>query len=125
MANYWKRHKNEYVIHDDLLYFLNIDKNRPESLVIPQKFRTGILLQYHDGAFGGHLSSRKTLENIRRKYYWPTIENDVRKWCKQCKICASRKDTGKKPKVPLKPMPIASAPMEQTAMDIMGPLPLS
>jgi len=125
MANHWKRNKNKYIISNDLLYFMNIDKNRPDALVIPEQFRTGILLQYHDGALGGHLSAKKTLENIRRKYYWPEIETNVKKWCKQCKICASRRDTGKRPKVPLQPMPIASAPMEQTAMDVMGPLPLT
>ena len=124
-SKHWSRHKANYFEKDDVLYYRNTSEESPQSLVLPQEFREGILLEYHDGALGGHLSPRKTLSRIRRKYYWPTIEEDVKNWCRECKICASRRDTGKRPKVPLKPMPVALAPMEQTAMDIVGPLPLS
>ena len=94
-----------------------------ELIVLPQKFRTEIMMEYHDGALGGHLSRKKTLGRIKKRYFWPTIYADVKQWCLDCQICATRRDTGKRTKVPLKPIPPPTSPMEVTAMDIVGPLP--
>ena len=91
--------------------------------VVPKHQRKSLLLQYHDGILGGHLSTRKTLSRLKRKYYWPTMSEDTRTWCKSCTICLTRKDAGKLIKAPLKPIPPPAAPMEMTAMDILGPFP--
>ena len=91
--------------------------------VVPKHQRKSLLLQYHDGILGGHLSARKTLSRLKRKYYWPTMAEDTKKWCKSCTLCLTRKDTNKITKVPLKPIPPPAAPMEMTAMDILGPFP--
>ena len=125
LENHWKRNKHKYFLKKKTLYYGDENEPMQQALVLPKIHREGILLEYHDGMLGGHLSARKTLRRISKKYYWPNLEEDVKDWCKACQICASRRDTGRKPKVPLKPMPIALAPMEQTAMDIVGPLPLT
>ena len=91
--------------------------------VVPEHQRKTLLFQYHDGILGGHLSTRKTLSRLKRKYFWPTMAEDTKKWCSSCKICLTRKDTGKHIKVPLKPIEPPLAPMEITAMDILGPFP--
>ena len=115
-----KRNEKNYVIVKGVLKYLNA---ADELIVLPKKFRTEILVQYHDGALGGHLSYKKTLGRIRKKYYWPGMETEIKQWCNDCNLCATRRDTGKRTKVPLKPIPPASAPMETTAMDVLGPLP--
>ena len=94
-------------------------------IFVPKILRETILLQYHDGTLGGHLSSKKTSSRIRQKYYWPELLQDVKNWCKTCQICQTRRNTGIKIKLPLKPMPVAAAPMEMIALDITGPFPLS
>ena len=91
--------------------------------VVPKHQRKSLLLQYHDGILGGHLSTRKTLSRLKKKYYWPTMQEDTKNWCKSCTMCLTRKDTNKLIKVPLKPIPPPTAPMEMTAMDILGPFP--
>ena len=109
-----------YFIQDNLVKYYN---GINTMLLVPKKHRETLLMQYHDGALGGHLSARKTVSRLKTKYYWTTIENDTRKWCKSCKICITRRNTGAKFKVPLVPMPVPAAPMEFAAMDIVGPLP--
>ena len=64
---------------------------------------------------------RKTLEKIRRRFYWPGQKSDVVKWCSNCIACNSRKSPPRN-KAPLE-VSHASRPLERIAMDIMGPLP--
>ena len=116
------KEKGQYVMDQGILYYRDVSD---DLLVIPAELRAEILLTYHDGALGGHLSKRKTYGRIRRKYFWPGMEDDVKEWIKRCQLCATRRDTGVRTKVPLKPIPPPLAPMELTAMDVLGPLPLS
>jgi hypothetical protein len=110
----------KYFVHKGILKYFD---GKNELLVIPKNHQQILMLHYHDGALGGHLSPRKTLSRLKQKYYWETMEQDVKEWCNTCKVCLTRKNTGKRIKVPLKPMPVPLAPMELCAMDIVGPLP--
>ena len=38
----------------------------------------------HDSQIGGHMGVRKTLEKVRRRFYWPGQKSDVVKWCSNC-----------------------------------------
>lgn len=107
---------------DGVLIFSDSDN---ELIVIPNEYRKQLLLQYHDGALGGHLSARKTLSKITIKYHWPNIKQSVIDWCKQCAVRATRRNTGKPVKVPLKPLPPPAGHMELCAMDVLGPLPIT
>ena len=122
LSEYWKKNKDNFEIRKKVLYFHD---STYDAIVLPSRLREGIMLEYHDGALGGHLSARKSLKRIRDKYYWPDMEKDIINWCKSCQICQTRKGTGRQPKAPLKPMPVVLAPMEQVAMDVVGPLPLT
>ena len=51
------------------------------------------------------------------------MDIDTKNWWKTCQVCLTRKNTGKTAKVLLKPIKSPSAPMELTAMDILGPFP--
>ena len=50
---------------------------------------------------------RKTLEKIRRRFYWPGQKSDVVKWCSNCIACNSRKSPPRN-KAPLEVMPCKS-----------------
>ena len=122
LVEFWKRNKNNFEVRENVLYYHD---QTYDAMVLPSRLRQGIMLEYHDGALGGHLSTRKSIKRIRDKYYWPDMEKEIKEWCENCKICQTRKDTGRQPKVPLKPLPVVLAPMEQVAMDVVGPLPLT
>jgi hypothetical protein len=107
-----------YIIKNHLLYFRS---SKGDALVLPKKYRQQILIQYHDGHLGGHLSAPKVLSKLRSLYYWPTMKKDVDNWCKSCQICAARKRPRRYYKAPLKPIAV-DGPFHTLGMDILGPL---
>ena len=40
-----------------------------------------VLCELHGSALGGHLGRRKLESLVRRRFYWPTLGADVRKFC--------------------------------------------
>jgi hypothetical protein len=92
--------------------------------VIPDSLREEVLTDLHEGVAGGHLGADKTLGRLRERYYWPGHYNDVRDWCRDCAVCATRKSSAPKARAPLQPI-TTSRPMELVATDILGPLPES
>jgi len=92
------------------------------QLVVPQKRVRQILEEAHDSPFGGHFGVNKTLDKIRRRFYWASCKQDVEQWCRTCKICISRKGPSEKGKSPLQLYNVGS-PFERLQVDILGPLP--
>ena len=95
-----------------------------EQLVVPQQCRGAILKLAHEVPTAGHLGREKTIQRVLRRFYWPTVFADIRKFCSNCGICQKTSQRGPK-KVPLIPLPIISEPFSRIAMDIVGPLPKS
>ena len=50
-----------------------------------------VLQHCHDSVVGVHFGIRKTLENVRLKYYWPGIYTYGKQYVKSCDIYARRK----------------------------------
>jgi hypothetical protein len=67
---------------------------------------------------------RRTTANIRTRFYWVKMKEDVMDLCRKCVSCAARKPPTKKRKAPLKKYQVG-LPMERVALDILGPLPLT
>ena len=103
-----------------------LEDDKPQlvyQLVAPRSLCKAIMQHLHDHKMGGHLGLRKTLYNVRKRIYWPGQCNDMACWCHRCKKCGARKPkVGKR--APLQ-QDVAGLPMEQIALDIMGPLPTS
>ena len=114
---------------DGVLYRRGEDTEGLQShlkLIVPQSLVPSVLQELHNGPFAGHLGYFKTLCKVRARFYWPGLTQDVRRWCRECKQCASRKSNGKTPRAPA---PLLTSqvgqPMERMAFDILGPLPLT
>lgn len=45
-----------------------------------------ILKTYHDSALAGR-SFEKTKNSIRRYYSWPTMNEDIKRYVRNCEIC--------------------------------------
>ena len=78
--------------------------------------------QLHGSTTSRHFGVKKTLQRLKQKFYWPQCREDVKRWCKKCDECSSKKGPSQKPKAPLKLYAVGE-PMERIAIDIMGPLP--
>ena len=94
------------------------------QIVVPESLQTEVLADLHEGVAGGHLGSDKTLGRLKERFYWPGHYEDVKEWCRNCAVCASRKSPPVRPRAPLEPI-IASYPMQLVAVDIVGPFPES
>jgi len=92
--------------------------------VIPGTLKEEVLRDLHEGTMGGHLGADKTLGRLRERFYWPGYYNDIRDWCQNCAVCASRKTPAPKARAPLQPI-VTGHPLELVATDIVGPLPES
>ena len=94
------------------------------QIVVPDALQREVLSDLHEGAAGGHLGSDKTLGRLKERFYWPGHYNDVREWCRNCAVCASRKSPTSRPRAPLEPI-LVSHPLQLVACDIVGPFPES
>ena len=119
------RNRGSTIIEDNGVLYIQSEfgGQKVTQLVTPSSLVHRILQKGHDE--GGHLGADKTLDVIRRKYYWPTLFRDVKDWCRTCKPCQQRKNPVANPKAPLQYPPVASHPGQMIAMDFVGPLPLT
>ena len=49
--------------------------------------RAEITRANHDDPQGGHFGERRTLESVRRKYYWHGMARDIKKHVFSCDMC--------------------------------------
>jgi len=90
----------------------------PESLV-PQ-----VLFFLHNSPPTGHLGVSKTLEKVRRRFYWHGMREDVENHIRSGGPCAEVNDPNKLRRAPL--INIKSGhPLQRVAIDIVGPAPSS
>ncbi|XP_065426955.1 uncharacterized protein LOC135976185 [Chrysemys picta bellii] len=94
-----------------------------KQLVVPSQHRGELVLVAHDSPFAGHLGVQRTYDRLRRNFYWPGIQNDVRDYCRTCAVCQERKKPGGPQKAPLRPLPIIQEAFQRVAIDIVGPMP--
>ena len=106
------------VLDNDLVYYYP-DKSEPMLWWVPESLVQEILSAYHDCL--GHMSGRKVKKQIESKYFWPTLGQDVMKFCKECHSCQINKNTVAKTKPPLHSLSLVG-PFERIVMDSVGPI---
>ena len=73
-----------YTIMEDLLCW----KNR---IYTPEGMRQRIIKSEHDSEVARHFGWDRTMESITRNFYWPNMEQDMRRYCNECDICERTK----------------------------------
>jgi len=123
---YWSQW-NQLVVKDGLVHRVWTGKHgKPDQLQLlaPKKHRTEGMKQCHTGMTGGHMGTRKTLDQVQRRFYWLTWKGDTARYCRQCVECCTY-HRGKIPRTaPLQPI-IPGAPWERLCIDTTGPHPKS
>ena len=69
------------------------------QVVVPEHRRDlqqVILEQAHDVPGAGHMGQRKTLDRIRRQFWWPTMSKCAHKWVEECPTCQTTKSPNRK-----------------------------
>lgn len=92
------------------------------QVVLPECKRTRVLEMAHDISLAGHLGETKTRQRIKYSFYWPSIKQDVRKYCESCKQCQLRRTVTYRDRVPIQPLVRPENPFEVWSLDCIGPL---
>ena len=108
---------------DGVLYHENPDVPGVWRIAVPRALREILLKESHSGKFAGHFAERKLYATLRTKYWWDNMRSDVRKHCRSCLTCASRKGPGRAPSPKLQPIPVGG-PFHRVGVDVLQ-LPLS
>ena len=114
--------KKDQITDDKGLLLIKYTNGRDTwmQLLAPDILIPRILQMAHDES--GHYAAEKTLPEVRKQYYWPTLCKDVGAWCRTCTECQERKSPSPHARAPLQYMPIAAEPGQMVAMDFVGPL---
>ena len=87
--------------------------------------KTRILHECHDAPTAGHLGKDKTLEQVKRRFYWPRMDADVLQYVRTCDACQRNKPSQQATAGLLQPLPVPDYPWQQVTMDLITQLPKS
>ncbi len=92
---------------------------------VPKVIRSELISRHHDDPLVGHFGIEKTRELIARKYYWPTLRQDVETYVKGCDVCLAAKAVHHKPYGDLQSLPILTHQWKDLSMDFVTGLSIS
>jgi hypothetical protein len=106
-------------------FYFRSDPHHKHRLVVPNidAVKNAILYECHDRPFVGHVGTSKTLKLAERSYWWPNMEQSVRRYVQSCPSCQANKDSNQKPGGLLQPLPVPEEPWESVSMDFIIHLP--
>jgi transposase InsO family protein len=96
-----------------------------DRIIVPDdvSLRSEIIRLTHDAPHAGHPGIEKTLDLVKRNYYWVGITKDIAHYIKSCPVCQQTKSFPAKPAGLLQPLPPPSGPWEEITTDLLVELP--
>ena len=92
-CKHFSKNKKRIIIKDDILYrqyYNDIGEVSHLQVLLPGQLLK-VLLQSLHGTAGKHPGISKMMQEIRQKYYFPSIATYVRNWVRDCEICIQDK----------------------------------
>ena len=110
---YWAQWRT-LKLQDGILYrvWLSPTKDHVLQVVLPREYQEELIRLLHDAPTSGHFATDKTLCRVRQRFYWVGCARDVKCYCSQCSLCASRKGPAHRPRALLQSYNVG-APMEE------------
>ena len=87
---HYSRNKKRIIIKDDILYrqyYNDIGDVSHLQVLLPGQLLKVLQLQSLHGTAGKQPGISKMMQEIRQKYYFPSIATYVRNWVRDCEIC--------------------------------------
>uniref|UniRef100_A0AAQ4PE48 Gypsy retrotransposon integrase-like protein 1 n=1 Tax=Gasterosteus aculeatus aculeatus TaxID=481459 RepID=A0AAQ4PE48_GASAC len=97
----------------------------PNCLFVPAPVRSQVLRWAHESRLSGHPGIRRTIHWLRRKFWWPSLEEDARAYVLACTTCARNKASHRPPMGLLRPLPVPQRPWSHVALDFVTGFPPS
>uniref|UniRef100_A0A3B3HPV2 Gypsy retrotransposon integrase-like protein 1 n=1 Tax=Oryzias latipes TaxID=8090 RepID=A0A3B3HPV2_ORYLA len=95
------------------------------TLYVPSSLRSDVLVWGHASRVSCHGGVQRTLNLIKRRFFWPSMEQDTREFVAACTVCARSKSSNSPPAGLLHPLPVAGRPWSHLALDFVTGLPPS
>src|SRR4051812_36700374 len=96
-----------------------------QQIYVPDhaSLRQDILYDHHDSPCAGDLGQARTLELVRRQFYWPTLIKDAKEFVNSCEECQRNKLSHQKAAGMLQPLLIPDRKWDVVTMDFITQLP--
>src|ERR1700694_1305339 len=97
---------------------------KDECLIVPETtadgkifLRTALIREAHEPALFAHPGQNKTLELLKREYWWSGRNKDIKTYVRNCRQCGRNKTRHDKTPGLLHPLPVPNHVWEQVAVD--------
>lgn len=94
--------------------------SRSLRLFAPRSLRRKIIEGCHDLPSSGHHGEKKTLERVKRSFYWYSLTADVLHYVVTCALCGATKKFSRKSRAALQSY-VCGAPLDRLHLDLFGP----
>lgn len=101
------------------------EENNCWKLWIPEGLQKPTISRAHDSTVSAHGGMFKTLELLRRHFYWPGMVKDVREYVRNCEMCKTTKAPNLIMKPPMGKQAISVRTFQRLYIDLLGPYPRS
>src|SRR6185295_13602316 len=78
---------NNYLERNNILFRKNRHNLNIPLRVISLQDKDKLLYNYHSSPLGRYFEIKKTIENIKKRYYWPNLTEDVKYYIELCDVC--------------------------------------
>jgi len=113
-----KARKETLEIRNGLIY-------RKDMLWVLEELIQKVLESEHDTKVAGHMGQDKTIELVRRNFWWPKMNERIIDFVRSCPECQRNKASRHQPYGLTSPLELPYAPWGSIAMDFITELPTS
>ena len=83
------------------------------------------MTELHDSRYAGHGGEYKTVQLVRRYFWWASLDNDVRQFVKGCALCQRNKASTREYAGRLQQHDLPTQKWQQVSMDFISGLPVT
>ena len=118
IKNFEPRLKKYKLTNNDSEIFCDVSTPYPRPF-IPSPLRKAIFDSLHSIS---HPGIKGSLKLIKSRFFWPSMDSNIRQWCRECMSCQQAKIQNHT-KAPIQNFDLPSARFQTVHIDIVGPLP--
>ena len=89
-----------------------------DRVALPMQLRRAIISHYHDDL--AHPGRTRTIDTIRRNYWWPGFREDIETYINSCQYCNHRKTNRQNTQVPIQEYPSPAHAFDIVHLDLTG-----
>ena len=111
-------------LKDDCIFkkYIEDDDTIIEQLLIPYSMRESVLYLCHDHPSAGHLGVDRTIDRVKKRFYWHGYKKDVELLIQSCEPCEKKRTGPTKSHANISPNNVGYN-FQRLGIDLVGPLP--